>query len=147
AVVPEQFERVAGQRLAYPVARGEMLLWSLLEEQRSSTFSSRLAVGRRAITVQVDETNSISGMLEPGDRIDLMVSLKNGGRSFMFPVLQNVTVLATGTRATRGAAPEGKAGSGRSFNTITLDVSPQEAERMLAAREAGKVEAVLRAPG
>jgi pilus assembly protein CpaB len=143
-VTPEQFERVENQRLAYPAMRGEMLLWSLLEGQRAPSFSSRLQPGHRAITVPVDEVNSISGMLDPGDRIDLMASVKKDGQSFMFPLLQNVAVLATGSRAV--ADGDGKEGK-RTFTTITLDASPEEAQRVLAAREVGKLAALLRAPG
>lgn len=144
AVTPEQFDRIENQKLAYPAARGEMLLWSLLEGQRAPTFSSRLAAGRRAITVPVDEVNSISGMVEPGDRIDLMVSVRKDTRSYMFPLLQNVAILATGSRAVVDAdAKEGR----RSFTTITLEASPEDAQRVLAAREVGKLAAVLRAPG
>ena len=144
AISPEQFDRVENQKLAYPAARGEMLLWSLLEGQRAPSFSSRLVTGRRAITVPVDDVNSISGLLEPGDRIDLMVSVKKEKRSFMFPLLQNVIILATGTRA--GTEADVKQGT-RTFTTITLDASPDEAERVLAAREVGKLSALLRAPG
>ena len=46
AIKPEEFSRVEGQALAYPVERGEMLLWSLMEGQRSATFSSRAPAGR-----------------------------------------------------------------------------------------------------
>lgn len=144
ALSPEQFERVENQKLAYPAARGEMLLWSLLEGQRAPSFSSRLAAGRRAITVPVNDVNSISGMLEPGDRIDLMVTVKKDKRSFMFPLMQNVSILATGTRAMVEA--EGKDGK-RTYTTITLEASPDEAQRVLAAREVGSLAAVLRAPG
>lgn len=143
-VTPEQFERVENQRLAYPAMRGEMLLWSLLEGQRAPSFSSRLQTGHRAITVPVDEVNSISGMLDPGDRIDLMASVKKDGQSFMFPLLQNVAVLATGSRAVVDA--DGREGK-RTFTTITLDASPEDAQRVLAAREVGKLAALLRAPG
>jgi pilus assembly protein CpaB len=144
ALTPDQFERVENKKLAYRAARGEMLLWSLLEEQRAPSFSSRLPAGHRAITVPVDEVNSISGMLEPGDRIDLMASVKKDSRVFMFPLLQNVTVLATGSRVVVEA--DGKEGR-RTFTTITLDASPDEAQRVLAAREVGKLAALLRAPG
>jgi pilus assembly protein CpaB len=145
AITPEQFDRVENQKLAYPAARGEMLLWSLLEGQRAPSFSSRLPAGHRAITVAVNEVNSISGMLEPGDRIDLMVSLKKDKRAYMFPLLQNVTVLATGSRAV--PEHEGKEGGKRTFATITLGATPEEAQRVLAAREVGQLAALLRSPG
>jgi pilus assembly protein CpaB len=144
AISPDQFDRVESQKLAYPATHGEMLLWSMLEGERAPTFSSRLASGRRAITVPVDEVNSISGMVQPGDHIDLMVSAKRDSKTYLFPLLQNVIVLATGTRAVPEA--DGKDGR-RSFTTITLDASPAQAQLLLAAREVGKVAALLRAPG
>jgi pilus assembly protein CpaB len=146
AITPDQFERVENQKLAYPAARGEMLLWSLLEGERVPSFSSRLTPGHRAVTMQVDEVNSISGMLEPGDRIDLMVSVRKENHTYMFPLLQNVDVLATGARADVVAGADGKE-SRRSFTTITLEATPEDAQRVLAAREVGKVAAVLRSPG
>lgn len=145
AISPDQFDRIEKQTLAYPAARGEMLLWSQLEGQRAPTFSSRLPTGRRAITVPVDEVNSISGMVEPGDRIDLVVTARRDSKVFMFPLLQNVLVLATGTHAaTDGSDKEGKQ---RTFTTITLEASPEDAQKVLAAREVGKLAALLRAPG
>lgn len=145
ALTPDQFERAENQKLAYPVARGEMLMWSQLEGQRIPSFSARLSAGHRAITVPVDEVNSISGMLEPGDRIDLMVSMHKENKAILFPLLQNVPVLAAGSRvAVDGDAADGKRAT---YTTITLDATPDDAQRVLAAREIGKVAALLRAPG
>jgi pilus assembly protein CpaB len=147
AITPQQFERVENQKLAYPAARGEMILWSMLEGQRAPSFSARLPAGRRAITVPVDEVNSISGMLQPGDRIDIMVSARKDNRAYMFPLLQNVVVLATGSQAVAAGDTSGKDGSKRTYTTITLDASPPDAQRVLAAREIGKLAALLRSPG
>lgn len=144
AVTPEHFERIENQRLAYPALRGEALLWSLLEGQRAPSFSSRLSAGRRAVTVPVDEVNSISGMLEPGDRVDLMAAVRKDNRAFLFPLLQDVTVLATGARATFDSEARD---ARRGFTTITLEADTNEAQQLLAAREVGKLAAVLRAPG
>lgn len=148
AITPDQFDRVENQKLAYPAVHGEMLLWSLLEGEKVPSFSSRLSPGHRAVTMSVDEINSISGMLVPGDRIDLVVSLKKDNHTYMFPLLQNVDVMATGSRADVVTGADGKE-SRQTFTTITLDVSPADAQRMIAAREApqSKVAAVLRPPG
>ncbi len=146
AITPDQFDRVESQKLAYPAGRGEAVLWSMLEGQRAPSFSARLTSGRRAITVPVDEVNSISGMLQPGDRIDLMVSARKDNRAVMFPLMQNVIVLATGSQAVVTTGQDGKEGR-RTYSTITLDASPHDAQRVLAAREVGKLAALLRSPG
>jgi pilus assembly protein CpaB len=83
-------------------------------------------------------------MVEPGDLIDLVVSVKKDARSYVFTLLQSVSVLATGTKASQQEKdPEGRT---RSFTTITLNASPEDAKRVIAAREVGRVTALLRAP-
>lgn len=145
SITPDQFSRAEGSALAHPAGPGEPILWAQLVGQRAPTFSARLSNGQRAVTVPVDEISSLSGMVEPGDRIDVVVSARHGKRSYTFTLLQNVPVLATGTRVSHEERdPEGRA---RSFSTITLDATPEDAKRIIAARELGRVTALLRAPG
>lgn len=143
AILPENFDRVAGQRLAYPLKSGEMVLWSLLEGRKAPTFSSRVAEGRRAITVPVDEINSISGLLEPGDVVDLVLTLEQRGKKYSFVMQQKVPVLATGQRS----ADDSRSGERRQYSTVTLDTTPDQARNIIRAREAGKLTALLRNPG
>ncbi len=144
AIAPDQFGRAEGSILAYAANAGEPVIWAQLEGQKAPTFSARLTPGRRAVTVPVDEISSLSGMVEPGDLIDIVVSIKNDKKNFTFTLLQSVTVLATGTKASQeDKDPEGRS---RTFSTITLDTSPEDAKRVIAAREVGRVTALLRAP-
>lgn len=146
AITPDQFSRAEGAKLAYPANAGEAVIWSQLEGQRAPTFSARLTQGRRAVTVPVDEISSLSGMVEPGDLIDIVVSIKNENdkKSYTFTLLQSVIVLATGAQASlEEKDPEGQS---RTFSTITLDTSPEDAKRVIAAREVGRITALLRAP-
>ncbi|MDO9597439.1 MAG: Flp pilus assembly protein CpaB [Azoarcus sp.] len=142
AILPENFERVAGQAVAYPLKPGEMLLWGLIEGKKVPTFSSRVAEGRRAITVPVDEINSISGLLEPGDVVDLVLTLDQRGKKYSFVMHQKVPVLATGQRS----LDDPKSGEKRQYSTVTLDTTPDEARNIIRAREAGKLTALLRNP-
>lgn len=142
AIAPDNFDRIDGQALAYPVKAGEMILWGLLENKRTATFSVRVTPGHRAMTVPVDEINSISGLLEPGDAIDLMASVRKDDKEFVFPLLQNVVVMATGQRST----DDPKNGEKRLYSTVTLDTSPQQALDIIRARAAGKLTALLRNP-
>lgn len=142
AITPEAFNRVDGQTLAYPLRPGEIVLWGLMEGKRVPTFSARVEVGHRAMTVPVDEINSISGMLEPGDVIDLLVTIDQKGKKVTLPLMQNVQVMATGQRAIDGA----KEGERKSFSTVTIDATPAQAENVIIARDAGRVTALLRNP-
>lgn len=145
AITPDQYSRAEHLALAHPAAAGEPILWAQLEGRRAPTFSARLQAGQRAVTVPVDEISSLSGMVEPGDRIDVVVSVRNQDRSFTFTLLQSVPVLATGSRVNLDERDaEGKP---RGYTTITLDTPPEDAKRIIAAREIGRVTALLRAPG
>ena len=142
ALRPEQFERVEGKALAFEARGGEPILWAMVEGSRAPTFSARVATGQRAMTVAVDEINSISGLLEPGDLIDLVVTLDQKGRQATFVLLQGVAVLATGQRS----VDDPKSGERRLYSTVTLDTDPQQARNIIVAREAGKLTALLRNP-
>lgn len=141
-VTPDQFERINGQALAFPVRGGETILWALLEAQKAPTFSARVESGHRAMTVAVDEINSISGMIEPGDTIDLIVTIDQGGKRVTYPLLQRVSVMATGQRS----VDDPKSGERRQYSTVTLDTTPAQAQNFIVAREAGKLTALLRNP-
>jgi pilus assembly protein CpaB len=142
AVRPEDFARIDGKAIAYTLRSGEMLMWSQMETQRAPTFSARLAPGQRAITVVVDEINSISGMLEPGDLIDLMFAVEQDGQKVVLPLLQSVQVMATGQRV----VDDPKSGEKAQFATVTLNATPEQAKNIIIARETGKLTALLRNP-
>lgn len=142
AVTPQVFSRAEGEKLGFPVKAGQMILWSSLESKKVPTFSSRVEVGRRAMTVPVDEISSISGMLEPGDMIDLIVTLEKQGSKTTFPLLQGVQVMATGQRA----VDDPKSGERREYSTVTLDTTPEQAQHIISAREGGRLTALLRNP-
>jgi len=142
AVRPEDFARIDGKSIAYNLKGGEMLMWSQMETQRAPTFSARLAPGQRAITVVVDEINSISGMLEPGDLIDLMFAVDQNGQKVVLPLLQSVQIMATGQRV----VDDSKSGEKTQFATVTLNATPEQAKNIIIARETGKLTALLRNP-
>lgn len=142
AMRPDQMDKFDGQTLAFGAKAGEMILWSMVEGKKVPTFSARVEVGRRAITVPVDEINSISGLLEPGDLVDLMVTINQKEKKFTFPLLQTVRVMATGQRQ----VDDPKSGERRQYSTVTLDATPEQAQTIIVAREAGKITALLRNP-
>ena len=149
-ITPATFDAATNQHLEFQVRAGEELLWAQLDGGKSPTFSARLSKGFRALTFQVDEINSISGMLRPGDKIDLIATLKkkfgSKERDVAFPLLQNVPVIATGQQV--GKSNENVDGSQakRSYSTITLQVDPENAKRIIIAHSAGTLTAVLRNP-
>ena len=144
AISPEQFDRAAGAVLGFPARRGEPLLWSQLQDRRPPTLSARLAPGRRAVTLSVDEISSIAGLLEPGDVVDLLLTVRRNQENLSVLLLQDVAVLAAGART---VAAVGQEGAERRYSTVTLEASAEEAQRIVAGRTVGTITAVLRGPG
>jgi pilus assembly protein CpaB len=154
ALKPADFDTIQNQRLATALKRGETLLQSHLEGRGATVFSANLKKGWRALTFEVDTVNSISGMLRPGDRIDLIYTGKPvqtanlGGLAgaeednVTLPLLSDVTVLATGQTITKHDAQ----GQPHDFSTITLEVSPLDADRIIVAKDGGHLTALLRHP-
>ncbi len=143
SLTPEHFTQVAGLVLRSPLRAGDPLLPVHTHQPRGGPFSDRLGPGRRAVTMPVDALNSASGLLEPGDLIDLYVSFEYQRRRITAPLLQGVLVLATGT-STDGMNEGGP--ETNSYSTVTLDTSPEDAVKLVAARQSGHITALLRRP-
>ncbi|HPA89541.1 MAG TPA: Flp pilus assembly protein CpaB [Quisquiliibacterium sp.] len=148
-VPPERFDGFVGARLSAAMRAGEPLLQGAIEGADVSTFSAKVRTGIRALTISVDEINSLSGMLQPGDRIDLMLSVRMPGSAALpfpneitRPLMQDLRVLATG----RQVRPGGDDRQGRTYTAITVEVSPVQAQKLVVAQRSGKLTALLRNP-
>jgi len=149
-VLPERFERHLGARLDAPMRSGEPLLASAIVGADAGNFSGRIRQGIRAMSVLVDEVNSVSGMLQPGDRIDLLFSVRPPtvpgrppAQEVTTTLVDDLAVLATGRQVRAG----GDDGTGpRHFTAITVEVSPEQAQRLIVAQRTGKLTAMLRHP-
>lgn len=152
-VEPARFEPLQGLRLSAPMRAGEPLLAARVEGADVATFSARVPDGIRALTIAVDEINAVSGMLQPDDRIDLLLSVRPPGAGpggqpvpeVTLPFMQDLRVLATG-RQVRPAGEGVGDGAVRAFTTITVEVTPQRAQQLIVAQRGGKLTALLRNP-
>lgn len=145
AVTEDNFQVAEGQRLSYDAEQGKPLLWAHLDGGRTPTFSGRVPEGLRALTFPVDQISSISGFLQPKDKIDLMLTYRPGKEEITLPMLDGVLVLATGTRTVVDKGGDGGE-TERTYSTVTVQVTPEDAKRIILAQEAGKLTAVLRHP-
>lgn len=141
SLAPERYSELKDSTLVSPLRAGDPILLAHTAALHQQSFSSQLAEGRRAITLPVDQINSVSGLLRPGDLIDLYVSFEYQRRQVTAPLLQGVLVLATG-RSTR--LDDDKAET--AYSTVTLDTAPEDAVKLVAARQGGQITAILRHP-
>jgi pilus assembly protein CpaB len=101
---------------------------------------ARIPQGMRAFAIEITETTGVSGFVLPGNHIDIIQSRPNArpGQAETEIVLQNVLVLATGQTFIR---PEDKSILAR---TVTVAVSPNQVETLVAARAKGALTLSLR---
>lgn len=137
------YDVAVGQRVAFDIDEGRPLLWAHLEGGLTPTFSGKVAEGLRAMTVRVDEINSISGFLQPKDKVDLLMSYGSGQKQQIFPLIQRLDVIATGVQT---LVDKSSGGTTRNFSTITVHVSPNDAQKITLAQQVGKLTAMLRNP-
>ena len=103
--------------------------------------SAVIKPGMRAVAVKGDKVIGISGFIQPGNRVDILVTLKDPStkNEITKMVLSNVLILATGTEI------EDKAdGKPRPVDVYTLEVDPEQAERLALAAAEGKLQFALR---
>jgi pilus assembly protein CpaB len=98
---------------------------------------------KRAMAVKVDDFIGVAGFINPGNRVDVLVTIQQSaqqGPPETKTVLQNVLVLATGPELDR----KGKEEKPSSVKVITLEVTPEEGEKLALAATEGKVVLALR---
>lgn len=142
SLLAEQYGQALGLRLRLPMQAGDLLLPAHLQHQDESSFSEQLLPGRRAMTIPVDDINSVSGLIQTGDLIDIYVSFDEQGRRVTAPLLQSVLVRATG----KNMSSEMDTPPGHDYRSLTLDLAPEDALRLVAARQNGRITALLRHP-
>jgi len=125
------------------LSKGEHLTKSILKKPSQAPLSFQIPRGLVAISIPVDETVAVSGLISPGDRVSVIATFASGaGDADMTKIiLENVEVLATSFQEARknGLSQGGALGK----KTITLALSPDEAEKLVFAEEKGHVWLVL----
>ena len=140
---PGAAERVLGRPLVHALAKGDALTDNDLLSAESQALAGQLPTGMRALTLSVDEVSSQSGLLRAGDLVDLYYTRSSGdSKAHSQLLLQSVPVLATGKRTLK--TPQHPSEVPGEFGTMTLQLSPDDAARVLLAQRTGTVTAVLR---
>jgi pilus assembly protein CpaB len=102
-------------------------------------MESLITVGKRAITVRVNDVIGVAGFALPGSYVDILANIKDrSGQSYSKVVLSRVKVLAVAQET------EVDTNKPKIVNAVTLELSPQESERLDLARSIGSLSLVLR---
>lgn len=144
AVTANDWPQYDGHTVAHAVYRGiPMRVTDFGAVVRHSDFLSLLQPGQRALTTDVSTDNSLAGLLQPGNKVDILLLAHKGRALEEIPILHQVTVLATGQNFGQAQPANGSAGSGNNFGNITLALSPRDIAVLALAEQAGSLRVAL----
>lgn len=129
-----------------PVAMGDVL-----RPRDRGFLAAVLMPNTRAISVGVDAVTGTAGLIWPGDRVDLLLTQRLDERVTQLSrrvvgetVLNDVRVIAVDQQLTQGGSGSDAAPEGRVARTVTLEVTPEEAERVAVASQLGRLSLTIR---
>lgn len=152
-IVRLDIDRYLGREVNRNIDRGAQILVSDFTERRPRSAARTLPEGMRAISINVDAVKGVSGLINPGDSVDLIASITQtqGGSGVQaastktLRVLSDVRVLAVDNRMSATTSSAGSPrGYGRNYATLTLAVSPLEAQLLTYLQEHSTLTCSLR---
>ena len=137
----EQITDVEGRVAVTRLTAGQPILAAELAAPGSGAgLVALLPEGARAISIRVDDVSGVSGFVLPNTFVDVISIETQGGREVATIILEMVRVLAI---AQETQSEEGKA---KVVNTVTLQLSPEEATKLALKVRQGSIHLTLRSP-
>ena len=137
-------QQIVGKVNRVKIMANEPILESRLAGEGAG-LTVRLEAGKRAMAVRVDEIIGVSGFIVPDDRVDIILTTTPlgaaGDAKISKIVLQNKRVLSV------AQSTEQKDGKPQLARSITLEVTPEEAEKLSLISSEGQVAMALRGLG
>ena len=151
---PEERSSIRGALvLRYIDAGAPVLRTDLLRPRDRGFLATVLAPGTRAVSVGVDPVSGVAGLIWPGDRVDVILtqqvesqSASLARRVFGETVLTDIRVIGVDQDITQGASTTAGV-AGKLARTITLQVAPEQAEKLAVAERLGRIALAIRAVG
>lgn len=141
-----KIEEVVDRGLLASVVENEPMVESKLAARDAGAgLSSAIPHGMRAMSVKVNDVIGVAGFLDPGTRVDLMVTIRRQDDTTSRTVASNVEVLRSGTRGDHDRPKDAKTAPAAAA-VVTLLVTPEDAERIALAQAEGQIMLSLRNP-
>jgi len=152
SVHPDSFADYEGKVLKSPMSAGEPLLSHFVAGDGIERFSDLLEKNHRAITLEIDELSSASGMLVAGDFIDIMLVMENEDSSQgddsknLRPLLQNIKVLSVDAMPLVSKDQDFVVYNDdmQNYSNITVGLEFDDATKLVLARDVGDLVFMLR---
>jgi pilus assembly protein CpaB len=136
-----KLEEIDGLVATQRVLSGEVLLKERFTKAGSgSTLAALIKPDMRAVTVRVDDVVGVAGFLLPGNHVDVVAARKVNERAVTETVLLNINVLAVDQSSSHDKNEPVV------VRAVTLEMTPEQAEILVRAREEGRIQLTLRNP-
>jgi pilus assembly protein CpaB len=137
---------IEGRVLRRALRRNEPLLETdLLPAGTDGGLPSLISENHRAVSVKVDAVVGVAGFVKPGSRVDVIATLRRVDQQRPVPetriILQDLRVLAIDQ-----TLEERPGGDARTVNVVTLEVDPDESQKLAYAAAEGSLQLALRNP-
>lgn len=140
-------DEIVGFTTNMAIYNDEQILKSkVVTETQSASLSYRIPENMRAMTIPMSEITGVGGYIVKGDKVDILVTYNNPDISptmVVFTQFQNVEILEKGPGT---AAPEGNTGGPGVTSSLTILISPSQAEVLTYALGSGSINMTLRNP-
>ncbi len=135
-----------GKIVTSDISAGEEILKEKLvgEKDKADRLAYVVPLSKRAVTIPIDEVVGVANNIKVGDHVDVMLTIDataegtSESKTYTVLTLQDIQILAVGSKGTG----EDKAAAG----TLTVAVTPQEAQPLILATERGQIRLMLRSP-
>lgn len=118
---------------------GEMILpGKVTTPGQRAKLSTAITPGMRAVSIMVNDVLGVAGFVLPGDRVDVMLTRRDGDTPFVDVLLQGVRVVAIDQTA------DDRADQPSVVRTVTFEVSTDEAQKLTLAANVGTLSLALR---
>jgi len=123
---------------------------NVLRPRDRGFLASVLAPGTRAISINVDAESGISGLIWPGDYVDIVLTHSATPTVTASPpgvsetILRNVRIIAIDQEIMQGV-PANNATAGKVAKTVSLQLAPEQVEKITVAQHLGKLSLAARA--
>ncbi|MGE5610658.1 MAG: Flp pilus assembly protein CpaB [Bacillota bacterium] len=134
-----------GRVLLIPVVKGQPILETSLAPTGSGAGPQAMVpLGMRAIALEVNEASSLGGLLAPGCCVDVVSTLQDAdiAQQVTRTIVENVKVLAVGQRLIASSRKDSEENT--RAKTVSLLVTPRDAEAIELASNTGRIRLVLR---
>ena len=147
---------IIGSPLRSMVRKGDILTWRDFKQvftKERTGLPAQTRSGWRAVSIPVSSVTSVSGLIRPNNFVDVIGTFHfpdaRGDSSLdtvTMTILQRVKVLATGNDIGYAAqnGSQNASTAGRSYSTVTLELTPKEVEMIIFAQQKGSLTLSLR---